>query len=310
MKVMKFGGTSVGSAESIGLLLNMVHESYSLGDRPLVVLSAMGGVSNLLCQLAEEARLGRDVTQGVAALEERHFAVIRTLVPVKHQNQIITQIRLMVQELERVLSGISNLGELSAQSRDQVLGFGERFSTCMVSRIAALHLPRPQFVDAREVILTNSQFGQAQVQVEITTRQIRSLLDEYADATLFVTGFIAADTKRCTTTLGRGGSDYTAALFGAALGAEAIEIWTDVDGMLTADPRMVKKALPLTDLSYAEAMELSYFGAKVIYPPTMVPAFQQKIPIVIRNTFNPGFPGTTIRHDVSPWDFPIKGISS
>lgn len=310
MKVMKFGGTSVGSAESIGLLLNMVHESYCLGERPLVVLSAMGGVTNLLCQLAEEAMLGRDVSQEVAALEERHFSVIRTLVPVKHQNQIITQIRLMVQELERVLSGISSLGELSAQSRDQVLGFGERFSTVMVSRIAALHLPQVAFVDAREVIRTNSQFGQAQVQEETTARQIRSLVDGYADTTLFVTGFIAADAKRRTTTLGRGGSDYTAALFGAALGAEAIEIWTDVDGMLTADPRMVKKALPLTDLSYAEAMELSYFGAKVIYPPTMVPAFQQKIPIVIRNTFNPGFPGTAIRHDVSPWDFPIKGISS
>lgn len=309
MKVMKFGGTSVGTAESIRSLLNIVSASHARGEHPLVILSAMGGVTNLLNQLAEEARLGKEVSKGISELENRHFSVIRQLVPVKDQNHILTQIRLTIRELERVLSGISNLGELSAQSRDQVLSFGERCAALMVSGIAAHYLPLPAFVDARQLIRTNSQFGQAQVHAETTNRQIRAFVAEHPESTLFVTGFIASDAKGCTTTLGRGGSDYTAALFGAALGATAIEIWTDVDGMLTADPRVVRKALPLTDLSYAEAMELSYFGAKVIYPPTMVPAFQHKIPIVIRNTFNPDFKGTAIRHEVSFWAFPIKGIS-
>lgn len=310
MKILKFGGTSVGTSDSIHALLNIVKEAHAKGEGPLVVLSAMGGVTNQLNQLALDAQNGEDVSGGIAAIENRHFQVIRDLIPIKQQNPVFTQVRLLVNELDQVLTGIRSLGELSIRSQDLVLGFGERLSAYLVSQVAAQYLPQPRFIDARDIICTNSQFGHAQVQLPQSEINIRETVNQYPDATLFVTGFIASDAQGRSTTLGRGGSDYTAALFASVLDAAVIEIWTDVDGMLTADPRMVKKARYMKDLSYAEAMELSYFGAKVIYPPTMVPAFQKKIPIVIRNTFNPNFEGTTIQHQASPSSFPIRGISS
>lgn len=310
MKILKFGGTSVGTSESIDALLNIVKDAHEKGERPLVVLSAMGGITNQLSQLALDAQNGRDVSEAVSSIESRHFQVIRDLLPIKQQNPAYTQVRLLVNELDQVLAGIRSLGELSLRSQDLVLGFGERLSAYLVSQIAAQYLPQPRFIDARNVIRTDSQFGQAQVHLSQTEKNIQQLLDQYPDNTLFITGFIASDADGRSTTLGRGGSDYTAALFASALNAKVIEIWTDVDGMLTADPRIVKKARYLKDLSYAEAMELSYFGAKVIYPPTMVPAFQKKIPIVIRNTFNPTFAGTTIQHRASSSEFPLRGISS
>lgn len=310
MKILKFGGTSVGSAESICALLNIVKADYEQGNRPLVVLSAMSGVTNLLQQLALDACAGMDVSAGIVAIEKKHFDVIRSLIPVQDQNSAVTRIRLLINELDQVLSGIRSLRELSPQSQDLVLGFGERLSTFLVSRVAAQYLPNPLAVDARTIIRTNSQFGHAQVLLDESEANIRKLLEEHTEETLFVTGFIASDLQGRQTTLGRGGSDYTAALFGSALDAAVIEIWTDVDGMLTADPRIVKHARNLHDLSYAEAMELSFFGAKVIYPPTMIPAFRKKIPLVIRNTFNPSFPGTTIQHEPSASPYPIKGITS
>lgn len=310
MKVLKFGGTSVGSADSICALLNIVKADYEQGNRPLVVLSAMSGVTNLLQQLALDARAGLDVNAGIVEIENKHFDVIRALIPVKEQNPAVTRIRLLINELDQVLSGIRSLGELSPQSQDLVLGFGERLSSFLVSRVAAQYLPNPHSVDARDIIRTNSQFGHAQVYLDESEENIRKFVGDHADKTLFVTGFIARDLQGRQTTLGRGGSDYTAALFGSALNADVIEIWTDVDGMLTADPRIVKHARNLHDLSYAEAMELSFFGAKVIYPPTMIPAFRKKIPLVIRNTFNPSFPGTTIQHQPAVSSYPIKGITS
>jgi aspartokinase/homoserine dehydrogenase 1 len=166
------------------------------------------------------------------------------------------------------------------------------------------------YVNAADVIKTDSSFGQARVNMELTELLIRDLYTKNRDKMLFVTGFIASNDEGRITTLGRGGSDYTAAIFGSALNADEIEIWTDVNGMMTADPRMVKKAFSLLELSYTEAMELSFFGAKVIYPPTMIPAFMKKIPIVIRNTFEPEFPGSVIKHDCENSGLAIKGISS
>lgn len=310
MKVLKFGGTSVGSAASIQTLLNILKGEVKNEVKPVVVLSAMGGVTNLLASMAEDAANGKEFTAQLAELERRHFEVVKTLLDVQNQNPAFTRLKIHFNQLEELLQGVLTLRELTPKTRDQVLSFGERCSTIMVSKIAAQHFKDVLYVDAADVIKTDSAFGNAKVNTDLTELLIKTLHQENKDKILFVTGFIAGNDAGQTTTLGRGGSDYTAAIFGAALNANEIQIWTDVNGMMTADPRMVKKAFSLTELTYTEAMELSYFGAKVIYPPTMIPAFLKKIPIVIKNTFEPEFEGTVIRHDCKASSLPIKGISS
>ncbi|HEY8927825.1 MAG TPA: bifunctional aspartate kinase/homoserine dehydrogenase I [Mucilaginibacter sp.] len=309
MKVLKFGGTSVGSVQSIQTLLDIVKAEVEKGEKPVVVLSAMSGVTNLLISMAEGAANGVDFTQSLADLQKRHFDVVKSLLSIQNQNPALTRLKIYFNQLEDLLQGILTLRELTLKTRDQVLSFGERCSTLMISKIAAQYMPA-ECVDAAELIKTDSAFGQAKVDTELTELLIRGYQQEHADKVLFVTGFIASNDTGQVTTLGRGGSDYTAAIFGSALNANEVQIWTDVNGMMTADPRMVKKAFSLPELTYTEAMELSYFGAKVIYPPTMIPAFLKKIPIVIKNTFEPEFEGTVIRHDCKPSNLPIKGISS
>lgn len=310
MKVLKFGGTSVGSVSSIQTLLSILKDEVKNDEKPVVVLSAMGGVTNLLSAMAEDAANGIEFTAGLAELEKRHFDAVKALLDVQNQNPALTRLKIHFNQLEELLQGVLTLRELTPKTRDQVLAFGERCSTLMVSKIAAQHFGDVLFVDAADVIKTDSAFGNAKVNTELTERLVQGLYTENKGKTLIVTGFIASNDAGQTTTLGRGGSDYTAAIFGAALNAQEIQIWTDVNGMMTADPRMVKKAFSLTELTYTEAMELSYFGAKVIYPPTMIPAFLKKIPIVIKNTFEPEFEGTVIRHDCKASTLPIKGISS
>jgi aspartokinase/homoserine dehydrogenase 1 len=310
MKVLKFGGTSVGSVSSIQTLLSILKDEVKNDEKPVVVLSAMGGVTNLLSAMAEDAANGIEFTAGLAELEKRHFDAVKALLDVQNQNPALTRLKIHFNQLEELLQGVLTLRELTPKTRDQVLAFGERCSTLMVSKIAAQHFGDVLFVDAADVIKTDSAFGNAKVNTELSERLIQGLYAENKGKTLIVTGFIAGNDTGQTTTLGRGGSDYTAAIFGAALNAQEIQIWTDVNGMMTADPRMVKKAFSLTELTYTEAMELSYFGAKVIYPPTMIPAFLKKIPIVIKNTFEPEFEGTVIRHDCKASTLPIKGISS
>jgi len=311
MKVLKFGGTSVGSAQSISTLIDILKsEVTTTGQKPIVVLSAMSGVTNLLLSMAEEAAEGKDFVAGLAELERRHFDVVKELLEIQNQNPALTRLKLNFNQLEELLQGILTLRELTPKTRDLVLSYGERCSAMMISKIAAQYFPEAIYVDASELIKTDSSFGNARVQSEITDQVLRGFYNGHKDKMLFVTGFIAGNDQGQITTLGRGGSDYTAAIFAAALNASEIEIWTDVNGMMTADPRMVKKAFSLPELTYTEAMELSYFGAKVIYPPTMIPAFMKKIPIVIRNTFEPEFKGTFIRHDCKPSNLVIKGISS
>ena len=312
MKILKFGGTSVGSAQSIQTLLNILHKENEVkagADQPVVVLSAMSGVTNLLIAMAEDAAKGNDFAPQLADLEKRHFEIVKALLEIRDQNPALTRLKINFNHLEELLQGILTLRELTPKTRDLVLSYGERCSTLMISKIAAQYMPAV-FVDASEIIKTDSSFGQAKVNTELTEQLIRGLYQENKGKVLFVTGFIASNDEGQITTLGRGGSDYTAAIFGAALNAGEIQIWTDVNGMMTADPRMVKKAFSLTELTYTEAMELSYFGAKVIYPPTMIPAFLKKIPIVIKNTFEPDFEGTIIQHVCKPSNLAIKGISS
>ena len=310
MKILKFGGTSVGSVKSISTLVDILKQEASTGSNPVVVLSAMGGVTNLLSTMAAKAAAGEDFSAYITELENRHFDVIKSLLEVHQQNPVFTRLKILFNELEDILQGIASLRELTPRTNDLVLSFGERCSAFLISRIAAQHLGKAIFVNAAELIKTDSSFGQARVQTELSEMLIRNFYEQHKGELLCVTGFIASNEEGRITTLGRGGSDYTAAIFGSALHAEAIEIWTDVNGMMTADPRMVKKAFSLRELSYTEAMELSYFGAKVIYPPTMIPAFLKKIPIVIRNTFEPSFPGTVISHQSQESEHSVKGISS
>jgi len=310
MNILKFGGTSVGSITSISALLGILDKEQAKAQNPVVVLSAMSGVTNLLTSMAEKAALAEDYSEELKAIENRHFEVIRALLPAAAQNPVLTKLKIYFNELEELLQAIYNLQELSLQAKDLVLSYGERCSTFMICHIAKQRFPDAVFADATQFIKTDSNFGQAKVDTQLTDFLVKDFYENNPGKMLFVTGFIASNDANRVTTLGRGGSDYTAAILGSALNAAEIQIWTDVNGMMTADPRIVKKAFSLEELSYIEAMELSYFGAKVIYPPTMTPAFLKKIPIVIKNTFDSDFEGTYIRHGAKPTTLPIKGISS
>jgi len=309
MKVLKFGGTSVGTTENIKTLLKLVQEERKNAN-PVVVLSAMSGVTNLLLEMAELAEKGENYQDQLKNIEQKHFDVVKALLPAAAQNPILTKLKIHFNELEDALQAVSSLKELSLRTKDFIVSFGERCSNSMVAHIATQYFDNSLYVDGSKLIKTDSDFGNARVDFELTDALIKEFYEENSDKVLFVTGFIASNKANQITTLGRGGSDYTAAIWGAALNVEEIEIWTDVNGMMTADPRIVKKAFSLDELSYIEAMELSYFGAKVIYPPTMVPAFAKKIPLVIKNTFEPEFAGTFIRSNIKPSELPIKGISS
>jgi aspartokinase/homoserine dehydrogenase 1 len=309
MNILKFGGTSVGSQESINALIGLLKPNAQ-SENPVVVLSAMSGVTNALLEMAENARNLQEYGASLKEVEEKHFKVIRALLPASAQNPVLTKLKIFFNELEDILQSVYNLRELSPQTKDLILSYGERCSTAMISHIAKQQFPDALYVDGSELIKTDNNFGQAKVNTNLSEMLINDFYTANAGKLLFVTGFISSNDEGRVTTLGRGGSDYTAAIWGAALNAEEIQIWTDVDGMLTADPRIVNKAFSLPELSYTEAMELSYFGAKVIYPPTMIPAFLKRIPIVIKNTFNIDFAGTYIKHGTSPSNLPIKGISS
>jgi len=310
MKILKFGGTSVGSIESIRAVIEIVKKERAQETPVLLVVSAVSGMTNLLTKMADEASVGEFNEDNLTDFQEKHFKIVKGLIPVADQNPILTQLKLLMNDLEDLLQGVMALKELSLQSKDLIVSFGERCSSILVGAILQQHLDKVEVINSANYIVTDSQFGNAQVHLEQTNSNLQSLKEQLKTSVLVVTGFIAANEESRMTTLGRGGSDYTASLIGAALDADAIEIWTDVDGIMTADPRIVRKTFTLDSLSYTEAMELSYFGAKVIYPPTMAPAMKKQIPIVIRNTFNAQHRGTVIQPVAEPTNYPIKGISS
>ncbi|MEX2601002.1 MAG: bifunctional aspartate kinase/homoserine dehydrogenase I [Balneolaceae bacterium] len=308
MRVLKFGGSSVGTPDAIRKVIDIIQQKRQQGP-VTVVVSAFRGVTDLLFRAAKEASGGSDQYQDVIReLEKRHVDTIKDLLRVQTRSEALTRFKMTLNELEDILHGVSLTREITARTSDFVMGFGERFSAGILAHCLSESGMDAEFVDARELIVTDSHFGQARVLGELTRDSIRKRLS--GDPVYVVTGFIASTEKGVSTTLGRGGSDYTASIIGAALDAEEIEIWTDVDGMMTADPRIVKRAFSIDEVSYEEAMELSHFGARVIYPPTIQPAYQKEIPISIRNTFKPDHPGTVIRKDPSKSREMIKGISS
>lgn len=310
MKVLKFGGTSVQNIGSITKVIDIVSKQLQENGRLIVVSSAMGGVTNQLLEIAQRAVKGQDFRSAFAEIEARHLEVIRHFIPAKSQNSVIMQIKLFLNELEDLLQGVGAVKELSPKTKDSIAAYGELCSNFMLSGILQLHFPEAAFVDTRKIVLTDDRFGKARVQKKETEQNIERFFLNSKAKLFCVTGFIGANKKKQTTTLGRGGSDYTAALFAATLQADEIQIWTDVDGFMTADPRIVKAAYSLSEITYTEAKELSYFGAKVIYPPTMVPAFAKRIPISVRNTFNPDFPGTVIYADAKNYGDYVRGITS
>lgn len=310
MKVLKFGGTSCGTVESIQQVIQILQDNIAKGERIAVVYSAMGGVTNKLIEIGRMASTGNtDYYGALKALEERHFTAVRGLIDIKNQSSSIAKVRGLVNELEDLLKGISLIRELSTRTLDLLMSFGERLSTTIITEALKARGVNAEFCDARTLIRTNNHFSYAEVDFEVTNAQIKAYFAK-TDALLCITGFIGSTEDGITTTLGRGGSDYTGSIFGAALDAEVIEIWTDVDGMMTADPRKVSNAFTIPTITYAEAMELSHFGAKVIYPPSLQPAFAKNIPIKVLNTFNTASEGTTVHNTALETPYAITGISS
>lgn len=310
MKILKFGGTSVGTADSIRKVAEIILNYNREGERVTVVVSAQSGVTNLLTLAGDKASNGDEGYEDILKeIEVRHFDVAKGLIPIKGQSNIFAHIKLLLNELEDVLHGVFLLRELSLRTRDLIMSFGERLSAYIIHEYLKQSGLNAAYLDARKIIITDDNFGAAKINFEVTNNRIIEYFRTH-EALHVVTGFISANKKGQITTLGRGGSDYTAAVIGAALEVDEIEIWTDVDGMMTADPKKVKRAFSLSSISYVEAMELTHFGAKIIYPPTLQPAFNKNIPLRIRNTFNLDFEGTLITKEANNKDMPIKGISS
>ncbi|MES2516800.1 MAG: bifunctional aspartate kinase/homoserine dehydrogenase I [Bacteroidota bacterium] len=310
MKVLKFGGTSCGTIDSIQAVLSIIKSKQAKGEQVAAVFSAMGGVTNQLLKAGDLASVG-DTTYFdlVKEIENRHFTVVRALIDVKSQSKVFANIRTTINELEDLLKGVSLIREISDRTSDLIVSFGERLSTTLIYEILHAQGVDCQFLDARKVVRTDGNFGMAAVNFEVTNAQIQTYFSKTKSLQL-ITGFIGSTEKGETTTLGRGGSDYTGSIFGAALNAQEIEIWTDVDGMMTADPRKVKNAFTIPTITYSEAMELTHFGAKVIYPPSLQPAFAKNIPIRVLNTFNTDFVGTVVNRVAETSEYIITGISS
>jgi aspartokinase/homoserine dehydrogenase 1 len=304
MKVLKFGGTSVGSAENLQKVKEIL---LGQDDDVIVVVSALGGITDKILSAAKMAAIGTGYFQAeLTEINTRHFEVIEKLFTAEKQNLVKENTQILLDELGRIVQGVSLIGELTPKTLDKIGGFGERLSSFIISEF----IPGARWFDSSKLIQTNSDFGKAIVNFEITNQQIQSAFRSFSGIAI-VPGFISSNKAGDYTTLGRGGSDYTGAIFAAAMDVASLEIWTDVNGFMTADPRVISKAYTIKTLSYSEAMELSHFGAKVIYPPTILPVYKKGIPVRIKNTMEPEAEGTLITDSkLNANDFPIKGISS
>ena len=310
MQVLKFGGSSVANAENIERVVNIIRQR-SEGEKTIAVVSALGGITDILLNCGTMAAEGNEAyKEQLQVIEARHMETVKALIPVTLQSRILSYIKTQCNELEDIFNGIFLLKELSSATKDRIASYGELLSShILVSRLLSLNADA-EWKDARELIMTDSNYTAATVDVTVTNNQVYQYFSRNNHKVTIIPGFIAVDSNKRTTTLGRGGSDYTAAIIAAAVNADKVEIWTDVSGMMTADPRLVPTAKAIARISYQEAMELSHFGAKVIYPPTIQPVMKKEIPVWIKNTFKPEDEGTLIE-SVSPHNGKnIRGISS
>ena len=305
MKVLKFGGTSVGSVESILSLKNIVeHQSQDV----IVVVSALGGITDKLIATSKLAVKGDEAYRGeFEAMVERHHTMITTIITDEEKRtKLLATVDSLLDQLRSIYYGVFLIRDISPKTSAAIVSYGERLS----SNIVATLIEGAEWKDSRSFIKTELKHGKHVLDSELTNRLVREAFCELPAITV-VPGFISSDKYSGeVTNLGRGGSDYTASIIAAALDAETLEIWTDVNGFMTADPRVIHTAYTITELSYVEAMELCNFGAKVIYPPTIYPVCVKNIPIRVKNTFNPSDPGTVIKDKIDNDRKPIKGISS
>ncbi len=307
MKVLKFGGTSVGSVESILSLKQIVLKEAK--EQPIVVVvSALGGITDKLIATSKLAIAGDErYRDEFDAIVDRHHKMIDTIITdAKSREQLFNTVDALLEQLRSIYFGVYLIRDLSEKTQDAIVSYGERLS----SNIVATLIKGAKWYDSREFIKTERKLGKHVLDADLTNKLVRQTFADMTRISL-VPGFISRDRDTDeVTNLGRGGSDYTAAIIAAALDAEVLEIWTDVDGFMTADPRVIKSAYTINELSYIEAMELCNFGAKVIYPPTIYPVCVKNIPIKVKNTFNPEHPGTLIKEKIEGDHKPIKGISS
>lgn len=306
MKVLKFGGTSVANAKNILKVIDIIKGK---NEQVVTVVSALGGVTNTITKCGEQAANRQaEYQQTIAEIELKHLQAAKDLITNGKFIEITDKLKDLIKELSDICHGIFLLQEISPKTKDYLLGFGERLSALIISEALNAKGTKTVLIDARELIETDENYGNANVDFEATYKNINQKLKGVKENVL-VNGFIASSPTKSQTTLGRGGSDYTASILANALDASVLEIWTDVSGVMTADPNMVSSAYPLKQLSYEEAMELSHFGAKVIYPPTIQPALQKEIPILIKNTFEPEAEGTLINKETDKKSYPVKGLS-
>ena len=309
MKVLKFGGTSVANAQNIKLVLAIVSDKAK-EEKLIVVVSAFSKVTDLLQIASQKAAAGDEKFKVILAdIEKKHLDTLKELIPVSEQSSLLSHIKRIINHLETLLDGCYLLGELSPRTSDTILSFGELLSSYIIAEALKQNLKNSCYKDSRELIKTNNHFGKAIVNFDASNELIVAFFASNESQVVVMPGFIAASLDGINTTLGRGGSDYTGAILAGALDATDLEIWTDVNGMYTANPKIVKQAQPIAYISYQEAMELSHFGAKVLYPPTIQPVLRKNIPILIKNTFEPKAEGTYISNQVFAQSNPVKGIT-
>ena len=312
MQVLKFGGSSVGSAEAISKVVAIVSESIKK-EPTIVVVSAMSGVTDQLILLAQSAAQGNEAYKTIIQnLEQKHLDAVRALLPIQQQSGTLSMVKQLMNEIESNCDGLFMLRELTMRMQDRLISYGEILSSKIIAAAFEAEGVDQVWLDSRAMIKTNSKYFNAVVDRSTTIKTIQAYFATPSNkhALYMAPGFIASDAEGNTTTLGRGGSDYTGAIYAASLKAAVLEIWTDVSGMMTADPRMVHNAKEIPKISYQEAMELSHFGAKIIYPPTIQPVMRENIPVWIKNTFEPEHPGTLIENESPKDDNFIRGISS
>ena len=309
MRVLKFGGSSVANAQNIKLVLDIV-VNKAKEEKLIVVVSAFSKITDLLQLASQKAAAGDESFKEILAdLETKHLDALKELIPVSEQSSLLSHIKRIINHLETLLDGCYLLGELSPRTSDTILSFGELLSSYIIAEALKQKLKNSSYKDSRELIKTNNSFGKAVVNFDVSNKLIVDFFASNENQVVVMPGFIAASLDGINTTLGRGGSDYTAAILAGALHANELEIWTDVNGMFTANPKIVKQAQPIAFISYQEAMELSHFGAKVLYPPTIQPVLRKNIPILIKNTFEPAADGTYISNQEMDHTNPVKGIS-
>jgi aspartokinase/homoserine dehydrogenase 1 len=310
MQVLKFGGSSVGTTDAISKVIAIVKARVSITPT-IVVVSAMSGVTDQLILLAQTASQGNEGYKTIIQqLEQKHIDAVGVLLPTAQQSETLSTVKTLIQEIESHCEVLFLQNELSLRMQDQLTSYGEILLSTILAAAFKAEGINQVWLDSRALIKTNNNYMNAVVDKALTHSTIQQYFVSNKHALYIAPGFIASDAEGYTTTLGRGGSDYTGAIYAAALNATVLEIWTDVSGMMTADPRIVPNAKAIPKISYQEAMELSHFGAKIIYPPTIQPVMHAHIPVWIKNTFEPEHPGTLIENASPKDDNPVRGISS